>query len=184
MFHFAAPLVNGFGVRTLTPGLSRSSQVWMFFGLPLRTMRLTTERETRPFVGVLAQSLATRPALTRRSMSGASENVTTSAGSPASTARLWSPEAPKDSLNVTPLAGLRLLELRDDLVVDDLRGRVGDERELGLRAAGRGGAARARRAAARGVVRAAARSDHQGCGDRGDEQGEGACLHWGVLQSR
>ena len=47
----------------------------MFFGLPLRTMRLTTDFETRPFVGVFAQSSATSPALTRRSMSGASENV-------------------------------------------------------------------------------------------------------------
>src|SRR3954465_9794581 len=103
MFHFAAPLVNGFGVSTLTPGLSRSSQVWMFFGLPLRTMRLTTDFETKPLVGVAAQSSATSPALTRRSMSGASENATTSAGRPDSTARLWSPDAPKDSLNVTPL---------------------------------------------------------------------------------
>src|SRR3954453_23131853 len=102
MFHFAAPLVNGFGVSTLTPGLSRSSHVRMFFGLPLRTMRLTNDRETRPFVGVLAQASATRPALSRRSMSGAGENATTSAGSPDSTARLWSPEAPNDSLKPTP----------------------------------------------------------------------------------
>src|SRR3954466_15821910 len=106
MFHFAAPLVNGFGVSTLTPGLSRSSHVRMFFGLPLRTMRLTTDRETRPFVGVLAQSSATRPALTRRSMSGASENATTSAGSPDSTARLWAPEAPHEELNDVPSPAL------------------------------------------------------------------------------
>src|SRR3954464_10967587 len=103
MFHFAAPDVNGFGVRTLMPGLSRSSQVWMFFGLPLRTMKLTTERETSPFVGVFAHVLSTRPALTRRSMSGARENATTAAGRRDSTARLWSPDAPNDSRNVTPL---------------------------------------------------------------------------------
>src|SRR4051812_5729714 len=48
MFHFAAPDVNGFGVRTLTPGLSRSSHVWMPFGLPLRTMSETTDLDTRP----------------------------------------------------------------------------------------------------------------------------------------
>ena len=36
-------------------------------------------------------------------MSGASEKATTSAARPASTARLWSPEAPKDSENETPL---------------------------------------------------------------------------------
>jgi hypothetical protein len=94
MFHFAAPLVNGFGVSTLTPGRSRSSHVRMCFGLPLRTMRLTTDFETRPCVGVLVQSRLTSPSLTSRSMSGASENVTTSAARPDSTARLWSPEAP------------------------------------------------------------------------------------------
>src|SRR3954465_8407237 len=38
--------------------------------------------------------LAHEPVLTRRSMSGASENATTSAARPDSTARLWSPEAP------------------------------------------------------------------------------------------
>src|SRR5690242_8672513 len=103
MFHFAAPEVNGLGVRTLTPGLSRSSQVWMFFGLPLRTTNETTERETRPLVAFWAQLGSTSPALTSRVMSGSSENATTSAACPASTARLWSPEAPKDSLNETPL---------------------------------------------------------------------------------
>ena len=36
MFHFAPPEVNGFGVITSTPSLVRSSQVLMFFGLPLR----------------------------------------------------------------------------------------------------------------------------------------------------
>src|SRR3954470_12371547 len=40
MFHFAAPDVNGFGVRTLTPGLSRSCHVWMLFGAALRTLPL------------------------------------------------------------------------------------------------------------------------------------------------
>ena len=54
-------------------------------------------------------------------MSGSSENETTSAFRPASTARLWSPEAPKERLEADALAGRGLLELRDDLVVDDLR---------------------------------------------------------------
>ena len=56
MFHFAAPDVNGLGVRTLMPGLSRSSQVWMFFGLPLRTMSETTDFDTRPLCALAAQS--------------------------------------------------------------------------------------------------------------------------------
>ena len=34
-------------------------------------------------------------------MSGSSENATTSAGRPAATARLWSPEAPYDWVNLT-----------------------------------------------------------------------------------
>ena len=103
MFHFAAPDVNGLGVSTLIPGLSRSSHVWMPFGLPLRTMSETTDLETRPLCALAAQSSATSPALTRRVMSGSSEKATTSAASPASTARLWSPDAPKDSENETPL---------------------------------------------------------------------------------
>src|SRR5512132_468491 len=103
MFHLAAPDVNGFGVRTWTPGLSRSSQVWMCLGLPLRTIRLTTDLDTKPWCGALPQSAETRPALTRRSTSGASEKATTSALSPDSTARLCSPEAPKDSEKDTPL---------------------------------------------------------------------------------
>ena len=121
MFHFAAPEVNGLGVRTLTPGLSRSSQVLMSFGLPLRTMNETTDFGDQPCARVSAQSSATSPALTRRVMSGSSEKATTSAARPASTARLWSPEAPKDCVNATPLPAVGLLEAGDDLVVDDLR---------------------------------------------------------------
>ena len=36
-------------------------------------------------------------------MSGVVEKATTSAGWPESTARLWEPEAPKDSVKPTPL---------------------------------------------------------------------------------
>ena len=94
-FHFAPPEVNGFGVITSTPGLIRSSQVLMFFGLPLRTANTTTEFVTKPVVLVLVPVLATRlPASTSLSTSGASESATTSACRPASTARAWSPEAP------------------------------------------------------------------------------------------
>ena len=48
MFQRAAPEENGFGVMTSTPGLVRSSQVLMFFGLPLRVTRTTTELVTMP----------------------------------------------------------------------------------------------------------------------------------------
>ena len=42
MFHFAEPELNGFGVTTWTPGLIRSSQPLMCFGLPSRTAKTTT----------------------------------------------------------------------------------------------------------------------------------------------
>ncbi len=48
MFHFAAPEVNGFAVTTWTPGLIRSSQRLIFFGLPGRTAKTTTELVTIP----------------------------------------------------------------------------------------------------------------------------------------
>ena len=66
----------------------------MFLGLPGRTASTTTLSVTMPFDGPLFQSEATMLALTRRSMSGESENATKSAGKPAATARLWSPLAP------------------------------------------------------------------------------------------
>ena len=76
MFHCAAPEVNGFGVMTSTPSWVRSSQVVMPLGLPLRVMKTTTESLTKPFVGPAFQSALTRPASTRRVMSGSSENAT------------------------------------------------------------------------------------------------------------
>ena len=43
MFHWAPPEVNGLGVMTSMPSLRRSSQDWMFSGLPGRTAKTTTE---------------------------------------------------------------------------------------------------------------------------------------------
>ncbi len=74
----------------------------MPFGLPLRTMNETTEVVTMPPEGVSAQPGATMSASTRRWMSGSIENETTSASRPASTARLWSPDAPNDVLTPMP----------------------------------------------------------------------------------
>jgi len=48
------------------------------------------------------QSEPTMPASTSLVMSGSRENMTTSAGCPDSTARLWSPEAPNEFENSTP----------------------------------------------------------------------------------
>ena len=75
----------------------------MFLGLPLRTMSTTTELVTKPSYLFWFQSSSTSPASTRRVMSGSSENSTTSAGSPPSTARDCSPEAAKDVSKLTPL---------------------------------------------------------------------------------
>ena len=45
------------------PGLSRSSQVWMPFGLPLRTMSETTDLDTSPLCALAAQSSDDEPGL-------------------------------------------------------------------------------------------------------------------------
>ena len=92
MFHLALPEVNGLGSSTSTSPVTRSSQPWMFSGLPLRTMKTTTESVTKPSCSFWFQLLSTKPASTSRVMSGSSENSTTSAGSPPSTARDCSPD--------------------------------------------------------------------------------------------
>src|SRR5919197_634362 len=102
-FQRAPPEVNGFGVTIWTPGLSRSLQLRSCFGLPSRTTKTTTDRVTMPRHLSLFQLGATRCFCTSDVMSGASENATTSAESPAATARLCSPDAPYDCENVTSL---------------------------------------------------------------------------------
>src|SRR4051794_14520820 len=103
MFHRALPEVDGLGVITSVPGLIRSFQPVMCFGLPLRTTNTTTESLDIPFWGLASQSLETMLSLTSRVMSGVVENATMSALWPESTARLCEPEAPKDWLKLTPL---------------------------------------------------------------------------------
>src|SRR3979409_1051382 len=96
MFQRALPDVDGLGVITSTPGLTRSSQPVMCLGLPLRVTSTTTESLTNPCWGFLSHALETTPSWPRRVTSGSVENATTSAGCPVSTARLWAPEAPND----------------------------------------------------------------------------------------
>src|SRR2546423_6369251 len=100
-FHRAPPDANGFGVITCTPGLTRSSQVLMPFGLPLRVAITTTESVMMPLVASAFQSAGTRFALTRRVMSGSRGNATISALSPAAPPPLLSPEAPDDLGHLT-----------------------------------------------------------------------------------
>src|SRR5579884_690923 len=101
MFQRALPEVEGFGVTTSIPGLTRSFQPVMCLGLPLRTTSTTTELATMPLYWLASQLLDTNPALTSRATSGSVEKATTSAGCPAATARLCAPDAPKDSVKVT-----------------------------------------------------------------------------------
>src|SRR5947209_10026584 len=103
MFQRALPEVEGLGVITCAPGLTRSSQPVMCLGLPLRTTSTTTESLLIPFSGFAFQLLETRWSFTRRLTSGVVENATMSAGWPLSTARLCDPEAPNDWLKPTPL---------------------------------------------------------------------------------
>src|SRR4051794_40683234 len=86
---------------TSTPDLTRSGQSLRFFGLPLRVPITTTDLVIMPLYWSEFQVLATRFAFTSLVTSGSSANSTTSAGRPAATARLWSPEAPYDWVNVT-----------------------------------------------------------------------------------
>jgi hypothetical protein len=71
-------------------------------GLPLRTTKTTTDWVQMPLVSLFFQSSLTSPASTRRVTSGSREKWTSSASCPASTARLWSPDAPYDGRKVTP----------------------------------------------------------------------------------
>ena len=117
MFHFAEPEEAGLGVMILTPGLTRSSQVSMFFGLPLRTTITTTDWVRMPLVGVDFQSSATSFSSTSFCTSGSSERWTMSASWPPMTARAWSPDAPYDCLKVDVLAVGGLVPVGDDLLV-------------------------------------------------------------------
>src|SRR5690348_6149314 len=102
-FQRAPPEVNGFGVTTDTPGLTRSSQVRMCFGLPGRTTKTTTDFVTKPLYLLFAQFLATILLSTSSCISGASDRSRMSACRPLMTASAWVPEAPYDWENETPL---------------------------------------------------------------------------------
>ena len=102
MFHFADPEDAGSGVTILMPGLIRSSQPVMCFGLPFFTTITTTESLTMPLVAPLFQSAATNFG-TSLVMSEPTEKLTRSAGWPPATALLCDPLGPNDSENLTPL---------------------------------------------------------------------------------
>ena len=103
MFQRAPPDVNGFGVTTSTPGRMRSFQLLIFFGLPSRTTKTTTEFVTIPLYDCFFHAASTFPAATSSSTSGARESATMSASRPALTARVCSPEEPYDCVKSTSL---------------------------------------------------------------------------------
>ncbi len=130
----ALPELNGLGVITSTPLLTRLAQLVMCLGFPLRTTNETMELVTMPLVGVALQVGETMPAFTSLVMSGASEKLTTSAGRPSTTAVAWEPEAPKDWEKVTALPGRGGVERLDEGGIGRLRRGVGHQ---GHRAGGR-----------------------------------------------
>ena len=75
MFQRAPPDVNGLGVTISTPGRMRSFQVLIFFGLPSRTTKTTTEFVTMPLYDCFFHLASTLPAATSSSMSGASDSA-------------------------------------------------------------------------------------------------------------
>src|SRR3569833_323652 len=99
----APPELNGFGKTTWTPGLTRSSQVLMCFGLPLRRPPTTTDFETMPWYLLLAHVLSTSFELTSRLTSVVIEKLTTSVGRPAATAFDCTSDAANESENLIPL---------------------------------------------------------------------------------
>src|ERR1700724_1025278 len=101
-FHLALPELNEFGVITATPLFTRSLQVVMCFGFPLRTTNETMELVTKPLVAFWFQLELTMPALTSLVMSGVKDKLTTSAGRPSTTAVACDPDAPKDWEKDTP----------------------------------------------------------------------------------
>ena len=117
-------------MTTSTPGLSRSSQVLMPFGLPLRVTIVTTEPNGMPLCSFWFQVSSTWPDFTRRVTSGSTrevDDVGRQAG--LDLARLVAGGA-VGLAERDALALRRLLEQRDDLVEADLGHGVGDEREL------------------------------------------------------
>src|SRR5260221_6784749 len=101
--HRAPPELNGFGNTTSTPDFTRSSQVWMCFGLPFLSTKTTTDFETMPWYAFLSHALSTRPAETRRSTSVEIEKFTTSAGKPAGDGFLVRSGAADVAVQITPL---------------------------------------------------------------------------------
>ena len=91
------------GVMTLTPGLARSSQSLMPFGLPFRTTSTMVEVYGDALCGSFFchSAVSQPPCFARASVSPASASVATSASRPSMIERACLPEPPCDCLIVT-----------------------------------------------------------------------------------
>src|SRR5665213_2183259 len=117
----------------------------MCLGLPLRTTNTTTESDDIPFSGFASQFEATILSLTSRVMSGVVENATMSAGWPGVDGAALRARGGERRVEAHALAAGGLSEGVGQRGVGLLRGRVADQRQLGL---GRAGAGRTAAAAA------------------------------------
>ena len=93
-FQRAPPEMNGFGVITSTPGLTRSFQPLMCFGLPGRTERTTTESVTMPVVAVLVPVRRDDPGLDQALHVGIEREHRDIGLRPLQDGWLWVPDAP------------------------------------------------------------------------------------------
>ena len=137
-FHLALPELKTLGVITLTPGLMRSAQVVMCFGLPGRTMNETMEFVTMPLVGVRSHELDTRPALTTLVMSGVEREVHEVGGQPVDHRGGLGARGPEGGGDGDTRPGLGLGEGGGQRAVGGLWRRVGHQ----VDGAARGGAGR------------------------------------------
>ena len=137
----------------------------MFFGLPLRTMNETTEVVTRPLFGVSAQSARRCRPSTRRVDVGLDRERHDVGLQPGLDGAALVAGGAERRLEADALAGVGLLEGRDDLVVDDLRA-SSRRRARSCRSSPRTAAASPRGGRVAGAAAAA------GDGERDGERGE------------
>ena len=135
MFHFAPPEVNGLGSSTSTSPVTRSSQPWMFSGLPLRTMNTTTESVTKPSCSFWFQLLVDQARVHEPGHVRLERELDHVGGQPAlDRARLLARRR-VGLVEAHRLALWRLVEGGDQLLVCLLGGGVGHEREVAAAAA-------------------------------------------------
>ena len=131
-FHLAEPELSGLGVTTSIPGCSRSSQSLMFFGLPLRTTRETTDPNGMPLGGVGVPVLVHLVGLDQAGDVRLDREVHDVGGLAVDDGARLVTRGAVGRRHRDALALGRGRERRDDLAPARLGHRVGDERQRGL----------------------------------------------------